>query len=86
MVHPQIWDPVPDKDVHPAIYVANIGRGAQSQSQTKVTQEDKVALIGIEERAIRVKMVDPFPEPVSLSNTSSIGSKLISSTGRVMGK
>ena len=45
-----------------------------------------MAFIGVEERTVRIEMVDPFPESVSLSSTPSIRSKLISSTGRVMGK
>ena len=73
MVHPQIGDAIPHREVEPAVRRANIVQGGADDGQTDVAQEDQLRILGLIQRAGRVEVVDTAKVSVALALATAFG-------------
>lgn len=72
VVDPKVGKEVPDKQVGPAEVLANLIQSSSNNSQTNVTQQDQVAVLGIIQWAARVEVVDTTEETILRPITTAI--------------
>lgn len=69
MVHPEIWEEIPDKHVVESVGFAEKGENSDGNGETNVTQENEFGILGFVQRAGWVEMVDSSEETVLLART-----------------
>lgn len=73
MVHPQVWETVPDKQVQPAEVGTDEVQGGADDEETKVTQGNQLGVLGLVQRAGGVEVVDTAEPAVLLAHTAALG-------------
>lgn len=58
MIHPKVWDQVPDSEVVEAISAADEGEHTNSDGEAKVGKQDQVLVLLLIQRAAWVEVVD----------------------------
>ena len=58
VVHPEIWQEIPDCQVRPAISPTNEEQNRPRNQETEIRQQDQMLILLLIERASRIEMVD----------------------------
>lgn len=77
VVHPEVWNKVPDEHVGPAISVAKVVEDGSGSKETQVAEQDEFAILGLVQRAGRVEVVDAGKPAVLLALATSLGLVLV---------
>lgn len=77
VVDPKVWDAVPDGHVVPAKGAAEVVEGAEGEDQANVADEDVLGVLGLVQRAGRVKVVDTAAQAVVLALATALTLALV---------
>src|SRR5271170_4184012 len=72
MIHPQIGQEVPNKEVGPAKSLADGEENRSGDKQSNIAQHDQLGILLLVQRARRVKMIDTTAEAVPFAFTSTL--------------
>ena len=72
VVDPEVGDEVPDSHVGPAKGVAEVEETSGSQGDTNVAVDDELGVLGVEDGALGVEVVDTTAETVLLALTTAL--------------
>lgn len=72
VVDPEVGEEVPDSHVGPAKGVAEVEEASGSQGDTNVAVDDELGVLGVEDGAVGVKVVDTAAEAVLLALTTAL--------------
>lgn len=64
MVHPKVWEEIPDKHVVKSVGFTENGQNSDGDSKTNITQENESGILGFVQRAGRVEVIDTSEEAV----------------------
>ena len=73
VVHPQVGNTVPDKQVEPAEVLADEVQGSAGEEETEIRQGNQLGVPGLVQRAGRVEVVDTTAPAVGLALTTALG-------------
>lgn len=71
MVNPEVWKEIPHSQVRPAKFLPNQYKDSSYNCQPQVARKDQLAILGLIQRACRVKMVDVAAPTVPLALTTA---------------
>lgn len=71
VVNPEVWEEIPDSHVGESVSSDEYGEYADSNSKTKIAQEDEFGILGFVQRAGWVEMVDTGKVTVLLANSTA---------------
>lgn len=72
VVHPEVRNTVPHKQVHPAVLGADQVQNRSGDGKTEVTQKDELSILGLVQRARGVEVVDTAEVAVLLALAASL--------------
>lgn len=77
VVHPEVRNSIPHKQVEPAISGADIVQNRTGDSETEVTEENELGILGLIQRARGVEVVDAGKVTVVLALATALGLVLV---------
>ena len=77
VVHPDVRNPIPHKQVEPAIVGTDEVQNRTGDSETEVTQENELSVLGLIQRAGGVEVVDTTKVTVALALATALGLVLV---------
>lgn len=77
MVHPEVRNSIPHEQVEPAIVGTDKVQNRTGDSETEVTQENELGVLGLIQRAGGVEVVDTAKVTVALTLATALGLVLV---------
>ncbi len=71
MVHPQVRNEVPDRQIGPSKILADQEEYTEDDCQTNIARKNQLGIFCLIQRARRIEMVDASPKPVLLANATT---------------
>ena len=77
MVHPEVWDEVPDSQVGKTVVLSNPNESTDSDSKTDITQDNELGVPSLVKGAGWVEVVNTSPEAILLANSAAFTLTLV---------
>ena len=77
MVNPKVWQEVPNKHVPSTVGLRKVDKSRNSESNTKIREQDQLPILSLIKRRRRVKVVHTTKPPILLSDTASLLLQLV---------
>jgi len=77
VVHPEVWQEIPNQEVGPTVVVAKVDEGRDGNSKTNVTEKNQLGILGFVQRAVGVEVIDTSEEAILLSLSTALNLSLM---------